>query len=475
MNDILLQISKNPQARNLVKALGLPIPIPQDLRRARTAVGERPLKDRQVAVYAPLGSPLLHVLATTLAQAGADPHSSDADTLAAFRGPGEAFGRPPAVLDLEDKSSFDGLVCDATGIDSPARLRALYDFFHPLMRRVGRSGRVVVVGRPVMSQSTSHAAAAQGALEGFVRSVAKEVGKKGATAQLVLVEPGAEERIAGTLRFLLSERSAYVTGQTLTVSARAKASDGTGWVRALDQKVALVTGAARGIGAATARILANEGATVVCLDRPADDGPTSKLAREIGGDPLLVDVTDEDAHVRIAEALMARHGGVDIVVHNAGITRDKTLARMKESWWDQAIAVNLTAVDCITDHLITSGTLRDGANVVCLSSIAGIAGNLGQTNYAASKAGIIGLVEHLAGQVAQRGITVNAIAPGFIETRLTEAMPFALREVARRMNSLGQGGRPVDVGQAIMFLSHPDSQGITGQCLRVCGGSLVGR
>ena len=119
--------------------------------------------------------------------------------------------------------------------------------------------------------------------------------------------------------------------------------------------------------------------------------------------------------------------------------------------------------------------LHDQGRLVCLSSIAGVAGNMGQTNYASSKAGIIGLVEHGRPQLAARGITANAIAPGFIETRLTDAMPVAIREAARRLNNLSQGGRPVDVGQAITFLSLPQSQGVTGQILRVCGGAFVGR
>ena len=115
------------------------------------------------------------------------------------------------------------------------------------------------------------------------------------------------------------------------------------------------------------------------------------------------------------------------------------------------------------------------ARIICLSSIGGIAGNMGQTNYAASKAGVIGWVEHLANDLAAHGTTVNAIAPGFIETRMTAAMPVGIREAARRMNNLSQGGRPEDIAQAITFLANPRTYGVTGRTLRVCGGSLVGR
>jgi 3-oxoacyl-[acyl-carrier protein] reductase len=135
--------------------------------------------------------------------------------------------------------------------------------------------------------------------------------------------------------------------------------------------------------------------------------------------------------------------------------------------------VNLAAVVRITDALLPKA-LRDGGRVVCLSSVSGIAGNVGQTNYSASKAALIGYVDALATQVAPRGITANAIAPGFIETRMTAAIPMVIREAGRRLSALGQGGLPEDVAQAITFLASPGAQGITGTTLRVCGGALIG-
>ena len=165
-------------------------------------------------------------------------------------------------------------------------------------------------------------------------------------------------------------------------------------------------------------------------------------------------------------------GGVDVIVHNAGITRDKTLARMKPELWDQVMEINLVAVLRTTAAL--EPMLRDHGRIVCLSSIAGISGNMGQTNYAASKAGIIGFVRSTAERLADRGVTVNAIAPGFIETRMTAAIPIAIREVGRRLSALGQGGLPEDVAQAITFLATPGAHGITGRTLRVCGGAFLG-
>ena len=283
----------------------------------------------------------------------------------------------------------------------------------------------------------------------------------------------AEGRVDAVLRFLLSPRSAFVTCQPFNVSKDTKGDDAP-TTQPLEGKVVLLTGAARGIGESTARIMAAEGAHVVCLDLPRDDEPLSKVARSIGGSVLLADITDPDAPELICKELNERFGGVDIVVHNAGITRDKLLANMKPQLWDMAVDVNLGAVIRITEKMVSNGVLNDGGRVICLSSVSGIAGNRGQTNYSASKAGIVGFVQSLAPQLAARGVTVNAIAPGFIETRLTSAMPVGIREGARRLSALGQGGHPEDVGQAITFLSTPGAVGITGSVLRVCGGALVG-
>jgi len=474
MSDFLLQLSENRRARRLIESLGLPIPMPTRLRRATGAWEERPLADRAIAAGGAPGATLLGAVAKTLVRAGAEPHVAGDAGL--FRELGEAWGRPPHLLDtgaLPEGTRFAALVFDAGGISDPAGLRALYDFFHPLAGAIEPGGRVVVLGRPPQAQASAAAAAAQAALEGFVRSLAKEIGRKGATANLLVVGAGAESRVEPVLRFLLSDRSAFITAQPLAISAQVPAAGEPPLVRPLEGKVALVTGAARGIGEATARRLAAEGAHVVCLDRPADDGPLAAIARELHGSTLAIDITDAGAPAAIAAHLRDRHGGVDVVVHNAGVTRDKTLARMTAELWDQAIDINLAAVARIDDALL-AGVLRGGGRIVCLSSVAGIAGNLGQTNYAASKAGLVGYVDKRAAELAARGVTVNAVAPGFIETRLTAAIPAMIREAGRRLSALGQGGLPVDVAETITFLVTPGAAGITGATLRVCGGALIG-
>jgi 3-oxoacyl-[acyl-carrier protein] reductase len=163
--------------------------------------------------------------------------------------------------------------------------------------------------------------------------------------------------------------------------------------------------------------------------------------------------------------------GLDILVHNAGITKDRTLAKMPEDRWQQVIDVNLVAQERI--NAVAVDLLREDGRIVCVSSMSGIAGNAGQTNYATSKAGVIGMVQALA-PTLPRGITINAVAPGFIETQMTAAMPIPVREAGRRMNSMRQGGLPVDVAETIAWFASPASAGLNGNVVRVCGQSLIG-
>ncbi|MGK0289048.1 MAG: 3-oxoacyl-[acyl-carrier protein] reductase [bacterium] len=475
MNDFLLNLSNNSRAKKLIQNLGLPIPMPQILKRTQEPCTTKVLADKNIALYTTSKSFLVKVLADTLSEAGAISYINDQEEVTkVFQQSGEVYGTKTHLLDVSQNIQFDALIFDATSLENIEDLSQLHDFFHPLIRNLSNCGRIIVLGRPPEQQTSIESSSAQYALNGFTRSIAKEVGKKGGTAQLFYVEDQAESRLSSPLRFFLSQKSAYITGQPIRINPAEKApTKNTSWTSPLDQKVALVTGAARGIGAATARILASEGAKVIILDRPEDGEMASKLANELNGEALLLDITEEQAPSKIAKYLKYNHQGVDVVVHNAGITRDKTLARMSRSIWNQTLDVNLGAVNRVTSALL-DGVLRDNGRIICLSSIAGIAGNMGQTNYAASKSGIIGFVQHLSKQVAERGITVNAIAPGFIETQMTAAIPFAIREIGRRLNNLNQGGQPEDVGQAITFLATPNSCGITGQVIRVCGGSLLG-
>ena len=212
---------------------------------------------------------------------------------------------------------------------------------------------------------------------------------------------------------------------------------------------------------------------MICLDIPQARAGLDEVAAKLGGKALALDIGSTEAPAALVAAAKA-DGGWDVVIHNAGITRDKTIANMKEPLWQSVVNINLSTQERINEALVAAGALKAGGRIICVSSISGIAGNLGQTNYAFSKAGVIGMVQSTAPELARYGITINAVAPGFIETQMTAAVPFAIREAGRRMNSMGQGGLPQDVAEAIAWFASPASGGLSGNVVRVCGQSLIG-
>ncbi|WP_299445120.1 3-oxoacyl-ACP reductase [uncultured Phycicoccus sp.] len=431
----------------LATALGLPRPVP--LRRHSPGA---PLVDGPVLVGGHADTPAVAALRAGLTSAGA--------TLTEV---------------VPETGRLGGVVVDLTAAETPADLESLRATLAPALKRLGRCARVVVVGRDPRAASSVAQRAARRALEGITRSVAKEL-RNGATANLVLVDDGSEGAALGTVVFLLSARSAYVDGQVVRVGKGDDVAAPADPERPLDGKVAVVTGAARGIGADIARTLVRDGATVVCVDIPAAGAHLAAVANEVGGTAMQVDVTAADAGARILEHARTRHGGLDVVVHNAGITRDKLLANTDAERWASVLDVNLRSILAMNDTLLAKDGLRDGGRVVLVSSIAGIAGNRGQSSYAASKAGVIGLVDGYSTDraLSRRGITVNAVAPGFIETEMTAKVPLATREMGRRLNSLAQGGLPVDVAETIAYFAADEQSAVSGNVVRVCGQSLLG-
>ena len=379
----------------------------------------------------------------------------------------------PHTDEVGEGQKLKGLVFDATGCRTPADLIALQEFFTPKLRSLQTSSRVLVLGG-VPEALEGDERVTQRALEGFTRSLGKEIGR-GSTVQLVYVAAGAEQALDSTLAFYLSPKSAYVSGQVVRIGATGttKAKPVPDAEKPLAGKVAIVTGASRGIGEQIARVLHRDGATVLGIDVPQAASELVEVTTSVGGESLALDITNDDAPQRIAQFVTDTFGGVDIVVHNAGITRDKKLANMGEDRWSSVIAVNLTAPDRITRELLAQGLIRDNGRVIGVSSMAGIAGNLGQTNYAASKAGVIGLVDSLAKDL-KKGITINAVAPGFIATKMTDAMPFATREVGQRMNAMSQAGLPVDVAETVAWYASPGSTAVNGNVVRVCGQMMLG-
>ncbi|MEV1020269.1 3-oxoacyl-ACP reductase [Streptomyces sp. NPDC050264] len=448
MADRYLNFTGTAPGRFLTRGLGLPQPAP--LRRWTS---EHPSFTGQ----------LLHFTAGTSA------HREELSELLARTGlqvRGSLSGADP-----ETRRPV-GVVVDATAVADLAALAEVHAALHPVVRSVAASGRVIVLGTPP-SADDHHQAAVQQGLEGFVRSLGKEIGR-GRTVNLVRVA-GPVAAAESTLRFLLSPRSAYVSGQVVEVgAAEGEPASPEDWAQPLAGRTALITGAARGIGEAVAATLVRDGAKVVLLDVPSAEAELGRVAERLGGRALPLDITADGAGEHIAE-FTAGSGGLDILVHNAGITRDRRLANMPAERWSSVLDVNLASVLSTTDTLLKAGAVRRGGSIVATASIAGLAGNTGQTNYAASKAGIVGLVRSLAPRaLAEHGVTVNAVAPGFIETKMTAAVPLFIREAGRRMNSLGQGGLPVDVAETTAWFASPGSGAVNGQVVRVCGQSLLG-
>ncbi len=223
-------------------------------------------------------------------------------------------------------------------------------------------------------------------------------------------------------------------------------------------------------------MLARDGAQVIGVDVPAAGEELSRVMNTIGGTAVQLDITSEGAGEKLARLARERYGRLDVVVHNAGVLRDKLLANMKPEQWDLVVNVNLEAQLRMNSAFAADPALSpEGLRTISLASTSGIAGNRGQTNYAFTKAAVIGMTEASAPAAAAAGGTINAVAPGFIETEMTASIPLLTRQVARRLNSLQQGGLPIDVAEAIAFLAAPNSAGINGETLRVCGQNLVGK
>ena len=463
---VVESLFRSPLGRRLAAKAGLPDP--PTLRRGRVG---------------PLGEVLLAelpgggVAAATLAQLGVAPGVALQDTPES-RTPDEK-GRPqPPRYERRPGA----LVIDATGVRTIADLEGLRAVLRPIMKRLEPSGRVIIVAIDASAVAGLEAKAVAQGIDGINRTVAKEL-RDGATANLLLLRDGVRpDDLASTLSFLLQGQSAFVDGQTWRVAAR-KPGDETAPdydpSRPFAGRIVVVTGAARGIGAAIAATFARDGASVVAVDVPQAGDALSTVANDLRGSALQLDITSADAGQRIAAHVAQIHGPdarIWAIVHNAGITRDKLLANLDDAQWGAVLRVNLAAEIAINEVLLgdVPGGLGQQGRIVGIASTSGVAGNKGQTNYAASKAGVMGLVWAQAEELTGRPVTVNAVAPGFIETDMTAAIPFVQREVFRRTNSLSQGGRPVDVAETIAYFCDPASGGIDGQVVRVCGQNLVG-
>jgi 3-oxoacyl-[acyl-carrier protein] reductase len=240
----------------------------------------------------------------------------------------------------------------------------------------------------------------------------------------------------------------------------------------LSRKIALVTGASRGIGAAVAKSLAAQGATVIAAARERNAESTVADIVLAGGkaEAISLDITDGGSVESEVSGIVARHGRIDILVNNAGIARDQLLMRMKRDDWDAVIGTNLTGAYSCSQAVLRPMIKQRGGRIISISSVVGQMGNAGQVNYAASKAGLIGMAKALAREVASRGITVNVVAPGLIDTDMTKMISAGSADAWAAQIPLGRLGTPQDVAWTVCFLASEEAAYITGQVLAVNGG-----
>ncbi len=477
MSDLYLKLANSQLTQPVFQALNLPQPV----TLARSETESRVQVAGNILVAASKGNFATQSIFKTLDVESVSLFSarSNHSSINLSAAPSNCKAKCCEVqIDNLEESNFKALVFDATGIKTSKELKQLYSVFTKTVKKISVNGRFVIIGQSPAQEENSERAAVQGSLIGFAKSLAKESGKKGITSNLIYLEKGAQKYLDASLNFFLSPKSAYITGQSIQLSKQAAKLKKFDPSLPLKGKLAIVTGAAQGIGYQTAKTLARDGARVICLDLPANDAAIKQLAKEISGHSLALDLSEDSAVERVCKTIGAQLGVIDIIVHNAGITRDKTLAKMPEHFWDQVINLNLSKVIDINSALIENNMFANNARIICISSISGIAGNFGQSNYACSKAGIAAYVESMSQEEIESrklGLTINAIAPGFIETAMTSRIPLLTRELGRRMNALSQGGLPIDIAEGVSFFSRPDTNALNGNVLRVCGLSLLGK
>ncbi len=440
MNDYL----QNATLRNVLKTLNIPVPVPPILKRNLNAFSDDELSSKQIVIT-----------------------GKENDFLSQLQK--EFHGRIGQATIYDE--TIDGLVLSCVGMQTIEDLEDLYTSIKNTVSKIKANGRIVIVSKEDKTSVTTFTI--QKSIDAFSRALSKEIGgKKGITVNQLKItnEEVTASAVVNASIFFLSDKSSFITGQVVDVS-NANTDTLTSIEGLLQGKIAIVTGGARGIGAAAARVLHREGATVIIVDVPQAADDAQALAAELNGDSYLLDISQATAAKELQQYVIEKYGKLDVLVNNAGITRDKTIAKMNIDQWRSVLNVNLKAVIQLTEIFIENGFSKD-AKVVSLSSISGISGNVGQTNYSLTKAGVIGFSQALA--ATNKNIFANAVAPGFIETKMTENLPFFIKEGGRRLSTLKQGGKPEDVAELIGFLASPLSNGINGQCVRVCGGNMIG-
>ena len=367
----------------------------------------------------------------------------------------------------KDRLDFDaGSLIDLRSVSDPPSLSEAKTLIKHKLDKLQKGGKLLLVGAQ-LSGLLPEKAIYQKGLTGITKSLAKEIGHKGQTVNLIRVSESVDlSSLPLVISFFTSDRSSFITGQELL-------SVHSGNNGSLGNATCIVTGGAGGIGLATTKRLAAEGAKVIIVDIPV----MKDRAQHLLSDKVTfigADLTNPKDIETLRDKVKTDFGSVDVLINNAGITRDRTLKKMSDEFWDKVIDVNLMAVLNLSDSLLDQGLISEGGTIINTSSISGIAGNFGQTNYTATKAGVIEMARVYAKKLESKNITVNAIAPGYIQTDMVKTMPAMTRFMAERLTCLLQAGTTDDIAEGMAFLAHPESRGINGQVLRICGGSFLG-
>ena len=442
MSDILLDLAKNKFFKSSLKKIGLRLPTP--IRRDNLPYREQMFRGEKYAVL--VGEKL---------KASLNRFFTEEKIITTSMGVYKDNLSNYEVLNYDDRLS--ALIFDASEGELESTLNRMYKFFNLYISMLSSLSRVIIFvsdREPIL----------KAAVLGFAKSLQKELGAKGATVNLISLE--AENiNIDMSLRYLLSRKSSYITGQTFKHEIEADLEK-PGCINSFKGKNCVVTGASRGIGLAICRSLVKAGATVTGVDLDQVKQQLERRMKSIGASSYVMDISDRSSYGSLKKYLDDL-GGVDVFIHNAGITRDGVFKNLSFNKWNSVLDINLYSIMELNKTLEPS--FNEDAKLIMLSSIAGLAGNFGQTNYAASKSAVASYTAEYSKSF--KG-SVNAIAPGFIETKMTENLPFMLKFLARRMNSLNQAGRPEDVAELCLFLAMQNS--LTGQVIRCCGGNVMG-
>ncbi len=467
--DWLLKITG---ARETLDRLHIPPLTPPELERDREPETRTPLEGSWTVVGRPEGR-LAKKAARACVRAGSGLVIPRGEDFSSYPSGLDEAGGMPRKREIAVET-VDICVFDATDFSEPDETGRVFSFFNHWVGKIASSGRVLILADSPDPEKDPVLSAITGILKGFVRSFAREIGSRGITANLVLVPEteAAQACLEPLLRFLASRRSVFITGQAWELAADAPPAEPVRYVRALEDKVALVTGAARGMGAGIAGCLCREGARVVLVDRPESREQLRAAAAGVDGMPLVADVTWPRAGAFLHGEVEKEFGKLDILVHNAGIHLDRNVADMTPEQWRSIIDVNLASAVRLTRGL--EPLIPDGGRIVGIASIAGLGGVAGETGYSGSKAGLAGYLAALAQNLKNRKIAVIPLAVGYINTSMTESLPRFHQEMGRRLTALLQGGEPDDIGNLVVFLAGPCGNALTGRTIRACGGMMLG-